>query len=222
MTASADRGNVVGNAYDKYGTRHPVERAIVGRFLKTITALYTRSAATSVLEVGCGEGHLAMHLLAHAPAPAVFVASDADLSALAPTLDPRIETRRASVYELPFADASFDLVLCCEVLEHLSEPRRGLAEVARVARRAVILSTPREPLWRMLNVARGRYLGELGNTPGHVQHFSRRGLEELAATSLRVVESHSVLPWTILMGEPLRAVTVRQLSDHQGQADERE
>src|SRR5579872_28199 len=216
MTASADRGNVVGNAYDKYGTGHPVERAIVGRFLRAITRLYERAAPETVLEVGCGEGHLAAHLLAHAPVPSRFVASDADLAALAPGLDPRIETRRASVYELPFADESFDLVLCCEVLEHLSEPRRGLAEVARVARCKVIVSTPREPLWRILNVARGRYLWAFGNTPGHVQHFSRRGLEELAASSLRVVESRAVLPWTILMGEPLRAAAVRHLADHHG------
>jgi hypothetical protein len=29
---------------------------------------------------------------------------------------------------------------------------------------------PREPIWRIGNMARGRYLGDLGNTPGHIQH----------------------------------------------------
>jgi ubiquinone/menaquinone biosynthesis C-methylase UbiE len=156
-----------------------------------------------VLEVGCGEGRLAKHLLASAPRPRRFVVSDVDTSALDGDLDPMIEAREASVYDLPFEDASFDLVVCCEVLEHLHDPARGLAEVARVARRAVVVSTPREPLWRMLNVARGRYLRRLGNTPGHVQHFSRRGLERLVARYLRIVGRHTPLPWTVLLGERL-------------------
>ena len=49
-----------------------------------------------------------------------------------------------------------------------------MAEMARVARRHLLVSVPREPLWRGLNVARGAYLSDLGNTPGHVNHWSKR------------------------------------------------
>jgi hypothetical protein len=91
------------------------------------------------------------------------------------------------------------------VLEHLDDPERGLAEVARVARRAVIVSTPREPLWRALNLARGAYLRDLGNTPGHVQHFSRRALERLVGRRLRVLERRSPLPWTVVLAAPIGA-----------------
>jgi ubiquinone/menaquinone biosynthesis C-methylase UbiE len=204
----------VGNVYDKYGTRNPVARTLMQGFLRAVTSLYVRVSPASVLEVGCGEGQLAQHLLLHAPRPHRFVITDVDLRALAPTLDPFFELRTASVYDLPFEDATFDLVLCCEVLEHLNDPGRGLAEVARVARGAVIVSTPREPLWRLLNVARGRYLARLGNTPGHVQHFGRRSLERLVGRSLRVIERRSPLPWVVLLGEPLCA-TVGQHSAHQ-------
>ena len=120
---------------------------------------------------------------------------------MAPGLDGIIELREASIYALPFEDASFDLVVCCEVLEHLGEPERGLAEVARVARRGVVVSTPREPLWRAMNMMRGKYLRDLGNTPGHVQHFSRRGLRALVEKNLRVVDSRSPIPWTVLLAE---------------------
>jgi ubiquinone/menaquinone biosynthesis C-methylase UbiE len=194
--------NIAGNYYDKYGTKNPLARAMMRGFLGAVGDLYARVAPERVLEVGCGEGHLAMQLLARGPRPARFVASDVDLSAVAPGLDPLIELREASVYELPFDDGEFDLVLCCEVLEHLHEPERGLAEVARVAGRAVVLSTPREPLWRALNVARGRYVRQLGNTPGHVQHFSSRALVRLAETRLRVVERRQPVPWTVLLGLP--------------------
>jgi ubiquinone/menaquinone biosynthesis C-methylase UbiE len=216
---------IVGNVYDKYGTRNPIARAMMSRFLRAVTELYTLVAPESVLEVGCGEGRLAQHLVTSAPRPRRFVATDVDTSALDRGLDPLIETRPASLYELPFQDASFDLVVCCEVLEHLDVPEAGLDEVARVARRAVILSTPREPLWRALNVVRGRYVRDLGNTPGHVQHFSRRALERLARRRLRVVGRRLPIPWTVLLGEPLTALRARPPErdpHHQGDSEDGE
>jgi ubiquinone/menaquinone biosynthesis C-methylase UbiE len=199
-----DRGIIVGNVYDKYGTRNPVSRALMRGFLGAVTSLYEHVAPSTVLEVGCGEGHLANHLVARGGRPERFVACDLELSAAAPGLDRLIELRHASVYDLPFEDESFELVVCCEVLEHLSDPPRGVAEIARVARRAVLVSTPREPLWRLLNIARARYLRDFGNTPGHVQHFSRRSLERLVGQRLHIVERRTPPPWTVLLGEPLR------------------
>ena len=196
--------NIVGNVYDKYGTRNPIARMLMRGFLDGVRDLYAHAAPRTVLEVGCGEGRLAQHLWEQAPRPDRFVACDLDLGRLVPDLDPAIQVREASIYALPWAARSFDLVICCEVLEHLDDPRAGLAELARVAARRVLVSTPWDPVWRALNVLRGRYLVRLGNTPGHVQHFTRRGLERLATTKLRVLERRTPLPWTILLGEPLR------------------
>ncbi len=200
-----DGGIIIGNVYDKYGTNNPVSRALMRGFLGTVTHLYERVAPATVLEVGCGEGHLAHHLVTRTARPKRFVACDVALCAASPGLDRLIELRQASAYDLPFEDASFELVVCCEVLEHLSDPQRGLAEIARVSRRAVLVSTPREPLWRLLNIARARYLSDLGNTPGHVQHFSRRALERLASRSLHILALRTPTPWTVLLGEPLHA-----------------
>jgi ubiquinone/menaquinone biosynthesis C-methylase UbiE len=197
----AEGANVVGNVYDKYGTKNPVARAMMRGFLAAVTDLYRRASPATVLEVGCGEGKLAHYLVRHAPRPQRFVACDLDLGAVVPGIDPLIDLHVASVYELPFGDASFDLVVCCEVLEHLHDPERGLAEVARVARRAAVISTPREPLWRILNVARGRYLRDFGNTPGHVQHFGRDGLKRLVGGRLRIVDCRNPVPWTVLLAE---------------------
>lgn len=199
--------NVVGNVYDKYGTRNPIARALMRGFLGGVTALYERAAPRTVLEVGCGEGRLSRELLTFhrrtfGGDPDRFDACDVDVSRIDRDLDPAIAVREASIYALPWGDRSVDLVVCCEVLEHLDDPSAGLAEVARVARHHVLLSTPWEPVWRALNVARGRYVGALGNTPGHVQHFSRRGLQRLAQTRLDLVERRTPLPWTILLGRP--------------------
>jgi hypothetical protein len=58
---------------------------------------------------------------------------------------------------------------------------------------------PREPLWRGLNLARGAYVQSLGNTPGHVNHWSRRGFVRLLARHGRVIEVRSPFPWTMLL-----------------------
>jgi SAM-dependent methyltransferase len=194
--------NVTGNFYDKYGTRNPISRALVGGFLGSVAALYRRARAKTVLEVGCGEGKLADHLVRHGRRPERFIATDISLDRQSPEVDPLIEFQQASAYDLPFEDGSFDLVICCEVMEHLEDPPRALAEISRVSNRWVIMSSPWEPVWRGMNMARGKYLRDLGNTPGHIQHFSRRDFTELAKTNLRILEVRRPLPWTVILGEP--------------------
>ncbi|MCR9165786.1 MAG: class I SAM-dependent methyltransferase [Nannocystaceae bacterium] len=196
--------NVVGNHYDKYGTRNPIARALMSGFIGAATSLYRLAAADTVLEVGCGEGELAQTLLASGPAPSRFEITDLDIGRVPSELPAPLQARQASVYELPYADDAFDLVVCCEVLEHLEDPEQGLREVARVAKHRVLLSTPWEPMWRAMNMARGKYLTDLGNTPGHVQHFTRRGLVELASKHLSILQRRRPLPWTMLLGAPLR------------------
>ena len=196
-----DNENVVGNAYDKYATRNPIARHLMNGFLASVGTLFARTKPRRVLEVGCGEGRLAQALLAY-HRPERFVASDLSLERLSEGQDPLIETQTASIYELPFEANTFDLVICCEVLEHLERPAAGLAQVARVARSHVILSTPWEPVWRALNLARGKYWSELGNTPGHIQHFGRQDLRALATRELDILDMRRPLPWTVILGAP--------------------
>lgn len=199
----SEQANVVGNVYDKYESSNPIARLLMARFLRAVTGLYQRVAPETVLEVGCGEGKLADHLVKAGPRPEEFHAVDLELTQIKRGLDPLIFFRNASIYELPYEDDQFDLVVCCEVLEHLERPADGMVELARVAKRAVLISTPWEPVWRAMNMARGKYVREWGNTPGHIQHFSRAGLIALAQTRLKIVAKRTPLPWTVLLGEPL-------------------
>jgi len=195
--------NLVGNIYDKYNSKNPITRLLMRGFLNGITELYNFIKPASVLEVGCGEGELADYLLQHsAERPQYFEASDLSLDVISPESDPLIKFRESSIYELPYSENSFELVVCSEVLEHLEYPQRGLSEIARVAEKGVLLSTPWEPVWRLLNLARGKYVMNFGNTPGHIQHFSRQGLIKLAQTHLEVVNKRTPLPWTIILGVP--------------------
>lgn len=200
-SASGMSDVIVGNIYDKYHSRNPVARWLMNRFLRSVTELYQSVAPRSALEVGCGEGYLARHLTQSCPRPERFEACDISLQRLSEERDPLIVFREASIYQLPYDDNEFDVVVCCEVLEHLEQPLSGLSELARVSNKAVLLSTPREPLWRILNMLRGRYWSSLGNTPGHVQHFSRRGLIDFAKSHLQIVAERTPYPWTVLLGE---------------------
>ena len=100
---------------------------------------------------------------------------------------------------LPFADDEFDVATAIEVLEHVPDPEHTVAEMARVAGRHLIVSVPREPLWRGLNMARGAYLKDLGNTPGHLNHWSKRSFARLLEQHGEVVETRSPFPWTMLL-----------------------
>ncbi len=109
------------------------------------------------------------------------------------------------VCRLPFADDSVDLVIGLEVLEHVPDTDRALAEIARVCSGTAVLSVPREPIWRLGNLARGRYIRHLGNTPGHINHWSARAFEQLLEQHFIVDQVERPLPWTMARVTPRRS-----------------
>lgn len=186
-----------GNSYDKYRVEHPLERRLVEGFLRALDATLPARPPARVLEVGAGEGEISARVRERYPTASV-VSIDLHDPALAVEWRARgVSGAFADVRRLPFPDDAFDLVLGIEVLEHVTDPAAALAEVRRVGR-AAVLSVPREPLWRAANVARGRYVTRLGNTPGHVNHWSSRQFRTFVAGELDVVAERRPVPWTIL------------------------
>jgi SAM-dependent methyltransferase len=175
-------------------------------FLAAFDELAARSGARSVLEAGCGEGELSLRLAACGCAVRGFdigapVIAQARAEALRRGLDARFTVASLAEYRLAPGEPEPELVVCCEVLEHLADPEEGLAALCALTRRYVLVSVPREPLWRILNCARGAYWPALGNTPGHVQHWSSRGFVKFLAARLRVIAVRRPLPWTMVLGE---------------------
>jgi len=194
-------GTVTGNTYDKYGSTNPVVKRLMGNFEGTLEELFTAAAPRSLLDVGCGEG-----VLTHQWAPRVdgrVVGIDLDDPQLhaewARREAPNLEYMVMKAENLPFADGEFDTASAIEVLEHVPDPEHTVAEMARVAERWLLVSVPREPLWRALNMARGAYLKDLGNTPGHLNHWSKRSFVQLLSRHGKVVEARSPFPWTMLL-----------------------
>jgi ubiquinone/menaquinone biosynthesis C-methylase UbiE len=191
-----------GNTYDKYGSTNPVVRRLMAGFERTLDELFTQAAPASVLDVGCGEGVLTEQW-AQRIAPGRVVGIDLEDPKLAAEWAGRqrhnLTFSPMEVERLQFADDEFELVAATEVLEHVTDPERALAEMARVAARYLLVSVPHEPLWRVLNVARGAYLRQLGNTPGHLNHWTRRSFAGLLSRYGDVIETRAPFPWTMLL-----------------------
>jgi 2-polyprenyl-3-methyl-5-hydroxy-6-metoxy-1,4-benzoquinol methylase len=201
VTVSGD-GIVTGNTYDKYGSSNPVVRRLMASFERTLDELLARAEPRSLLDVGCGEGVL-VHQWAQRLPDARIVGIDLEENSIqagwAERQAPNLEYRTMPAEDLPFANDEFDLASAIEVLEHVPDPEHTLAEMARCAERHLLVSVPREPLWRGLNMARGAYLAQLGNTPGHLNHWSKRSFTRLLARHGQVVELRSPFPWTMLL-----------------------
>lgn len=194
-----------GNVYDKFNTTNPIARHLMNGFLDSFRELFAEVSddVQSLLEVGCGEGHMLDVVNGLKPIPSHGI--DVEMSVLAEAKKRRPEANIifADGHHLPYADRSFDFTMACEVLEHVHQPARVLAEIKRVTRRYAIFSVPREPIWRVLNMARGKYWGHLGNTPGHIQHWSTNAFLNEVSAHFRIVAYRQPLPWTMVLCDVL-------------------
>ena len=194
-------GTVTGNTYDKYGSTNPVVKRLMANFESTLEELFRKAAPQTLLDVGCGEG-----VLTHQWAQRVdgrVVGIDLDDPQLHAEWEqrqaPNLEYKVLKAENMPFGDDEFDVASAIEVLEHVPDAEHTVAEMARVAKRWLLVSVPREPLWRALNMARGAYWRDLGNTPGHLNHWSKRSFVQLLSRHGEVVEARSPFPWTMLL-----------------------
>lgn len=208
-----DAGPIAGNFYPKYDTKNPIARHLVAGFMAAFDEGLARAGATDILEVGCGEGYLAARMAAGlAGPPGGGRVRGVDIGALAldearrraADLGLEIEFECRSVYDLAAPEDRAELIVAAELMEHLERPGEALARIADLAQAHVLLSVPREPVWRLMNLARGKYLSALGNTPGHVQNWSRAGFLALVRQHLEIVALWTPLPWVMVLGRPLR------------------
>jgi ubiquinone/menaquinone biosynthesis C-methylase UbiE len=90
----------------------------------------------SLLEVGAGSGYMTHELMKYCNVTAL------DISKIQLRYNPVERKVVGSAYELPFGNASFDIVFCANLLHHLNDPAKAIAEMERVSRRYVIASEP--------------------------------------------------------------------------------
>ena len=171
-------------------------------FFAAVSGFAKQTGEHIVHEVGCGEGHLSSILRGEG-----FTVRGSDVSAeiidiaraQSAVNGTDITFKTAGVEELQAPLDSAPLVVCCEVLEHLEDPESALARLSELAAPYLILSVPREPLWRFLNMCRGRYLGAFGNTPGHLQHWSTSAFVRMVERHVDIIDVAKPIPWTVAL-----------------------
>jgi ubiquinone/menaquinone biosynthesis C-methylase UbiE len=191
--------STAGNVYDKYHTRNVLFRFLMDRFSQAVAACMSDQDAPKVLELGCGEGYLACELLRRRTVGSYTgVDIDARMIRLAQRNCEQGVFEVGSAYELGrYRHMEHDYILVVEVLEHLGAPERALAEIRRLPGRTFIFTVPNEPLWRCLNLLRLRYVRDLGNTPGHIQHWNVSSFRKLLSRHFVVQELRPVFPWIL-------------------------
>jgi SAM-dependent methyltransferase len=190
--------NPRGNTYDKYGTTNPLERRMMQGFMAALDAMLEGLAPRRIVEIGVGEGHVTERVRERFPKAAIVGVDLPDDELAGDWRAAGLACLFADATRLPAPDGVFDLVLAIEVLEHIPGPEAALGELARVCSGTLIASVPFEPIWRAGNMARGRYVRDLGNTPGHVNHWTRRGFTHFVGQRFQVEQVRSPLPWTMI------------------------
>ena len=191
---------------EKYQSGNWIANLLVTNFLKNIVQTAKEAGNNEIHEVGCGEGHI-LGILASTG----FSVRGCDISKTSIEVARReankhgllIQIKEKSIYNLdPIVDSA-DTVVCCEVLEHLVDPESALNNLLSITKKDLILSVPNEPVWHLLNLARGKYWYALGNTPGHYQHWTPKRFIDFVSTKAQIISVKKPLPWTIVHCRPI-------------------
>ena len=198
-----ENGIVIGNAYDKYGSKNPIVKVIMKGFHDSLNGLVNKVKPKSINEIGCGEGYWVIKwsgkgILTKGSDFSEQVIEIAKENAKSQRVDPDLFSVK-NIYELEEGKENADLIVCCEVLEHLDDPKLALQSLEKIVDHYLIISVPREPIWRFLNLLRGKYIKDLGNTPGHLQHWSSAKLVDLVSNYFEIIEVKKPFPWTMLL-----------------------
>jgi len=174
--------------YDEHGAETPLIEDLPpiqldGEVRRTsvIVRLAAPQPGDSILDVGCGDGYLLSRLSARGIsvsgvelAPARVRQAETRLAAAGIEADIRI----GQAESLPFADGSFDLVVCSEVLEHLVDPAVAVGEIRRVLKPGgrLVITVPRN---EDIPVQRCVHCGKLTPRDGHLHRFDAASLRSL-------------------------------------------
>lgn len=185
-----------GTAPNFVGPRHELrEKLLLDLFLSAETG-------RRVLNVGAGQGSFTRLLEDRGYE---VVSSDVTAAAV-DVLRSRVrgEALLADLTDLPFAEATFDAVVAGEVIEHIEDDQRALAEARRVLRPggAAVLSVPAHPEW----------FGASDRWAGHFRRYRRDGLARVVVDAGFALER--IQPW----GFPVSALYHRALYDKRASA----
>jgi ubiquinone/menaquinone biosynthesis C-methylase UbiE len=187
--------------YRKHTTKNPLQRFLINTFFDELINEIQKLNPDAILDAGCGEG-FTLERLHHKGIGNILEGVDfQEVVMLGKEIHPHLKLKIGNIYELPFADNTFDCVICTEVLEHLKSPVQALKELYRVTKKYCVITVPNEPFFRTANFLRGKNISRWGNDIDHIQHWSKRGIVKLLENHFKIKNVRTPFPWTIVVVE---------------------
>jgi len=193
---------ITGNYFNKYKSKNLLYSILVNHYRFALQSLIQDLPIDTCLEIGSGEGYIIDYILSTKPEIQI-IGSDIGFSvvSLAKTDRQFVKWCVSDGKNIPITENSFDIVFACEVLEHIDKPIDVLKEINRVSKKYVIISVPFEPFWRIMNIMRLKYLSSLGNTPGHINHWSINGITKLVEVYFQPIDVRISFPWIFIKAQ---------------------
>lgn len=191
-----------GNLYNKYESKNPLVNLLMKIYFKNLYNLIipVKNEINSSLDIGCGEGYITQYMNSLG-----FDIEGADASEyiinIAKYMHPTIPFNIKSIYDIGSYNKRYDLVMAVEVLEHLNNPNQALKELRKVSDKYVFISVPNEPLFRICNILRFKYICNFGNTPGHINHWTRRSFETFLSKEFDKITLKTSTLWLMALCE---------------------
>ena len=187
----------------KHTSKNPIQKLLINNFYSSLVSIAKSLSPQTILDVGCGEGFTMDKLKKNDVGNKIEgVEYSKKAILLAKKLFPTFMLKEGSAYKLPYKKNSFDLVMCIEVLEHLKTPTIAFKEILRVSRKHILISVPNEPFFMLANFIRGKNILNLGNDPGHINHWTVISfLDFLKKDGLKIKKVRLPFPWILILGE---------------------
>ena len=224
MTSPRLNENELPQLYGQYYPREnlPVEDAVaeaakVGLFMSSLRrwwsgtdnqGQYSARAGDKMLDVGCGNGVTLLEAR-NLGVEAWGIEADPNVKRFADALDLRIHI--GNLYDNPFAETVFDLIVLNQVVEHLPEPDKALELIrSRLSKdgRVILVFPNINSLWCKLSGS--RWIN--WHVPYHLHHFNATTFSLMAERcGFRVTYKRTITPnvWTILQLRASRQNIVR-------------
>lgn len=191
--------------YKKHTHRNPIQRLLLWNFFRNLLSLISKKQVDLILDVGCGEGFTLNRLKENGIGKKLEgIEYKKEAIELGKKTYPDIKITEGSIYNLPYKDNSFDLVLCTEVLEHLDDPSKALEELIRVSKKYLVLSVPNEPFFMFAQFVRGKNWSRFGNDIEHINHWTMFGFPKFikkSAPNIQIRAKKFPFAWTMLLIE---------------------
>ena len=157
-----------------------------------VLAFLIARAGETVVDLGCGTGAYGRVLRQRGRE---VVGIELDAEAVARARSDGLDARVGDVTDLPFADGEFETAVLVDVIEHVDDFEKALAEALRVAHRNVLVTVPNVGEYERLRAYGVTYWHLV--TTDHVNFFRREDLERFASRLGALVD--------VRLAEPLEA-----------------